>query len=101
LITKAVLFDMGETLIKYDVMHPGEVFQRILTSKGISVSLGKIKTVFLNAEKEAPDIEVVHWRDFFGIHLLRYKATKGHPEIDIFLKNLTDQVKNLKRTGKK
>jgi hypothetical protein len=34
-------------------------------------------------EGEAEDLEVAHWRDFFGIHLLRYKATKGHPEIDL------------------
>ncbi len=52
---KAVLFDMGGTLIKYDVMHAGEVFQRILLSRGISRSLGETKIAFLNAEKEAKE----------------------------------------------
>ncbi len=56
---KAVLFDMGGTLIKVDVEHPGEVFQRILTSLGISSSLDGIKTAFLNAEKEAKDLNLL------------------------------------------
>ena len=48
---KAVLFDMGGTLIKVDFEHPGEIFQRILTSLGISKSSDEIKTVWLNVEK--------------------------------------------------
>jgi len=50
---------MGGTLIKSDVVHPGEVFQRILTSLGISVSLREIKTAFLNAEKEAKELNLL------------------------------------------
>lgn len=52
---KAVLFDMGGTLNKADVVHPGEVFQRILASLGISKSLDEIKRVWLDTEKEAED----------------------------------------------
>jgi len=42
---------------------------------------------------EAADSEVMHWRDFFGIHLIRYKATQGHPEVDAFLAELRAAVK--------
>jgi HAD superfamily hydrolase (TIGR01662 family) len=56
---RAVLFDMGDTLNKADVVHPGEIFQRILTSLGISKSLDEIKMAWLNAEKEAEDINLL------------------------------------------
>ncbi|UCD97081.1 MAG: hypothetical protein JSV35_03260, partial [Candidatus Bathyarchaeota archaeon] len=49
---KAVLFDMGYTLIKPNFTHPSEVFQKILASLGISKSADDVKTAFLNAEKE-------------------------------------------------
>ncbi len=52
---KAVLFDLGGTLVKYDVAHAGEVFQRILLSLGVSRSLDETKSAFLNAEEEAKD----------------------------------------------
>lgn len=55
---KAVLFDMGNTLIKYDYGAPEEVFQRVLSSLGISRSLDEVKKAFLNAEKEAEDINL-------------------------------------------
>jgi len=51
LTIKAVLFDLGDTLNKVDFEHPGEIFQRILTSLGISKSLDEIKTVWLNVEE--------------------------------------------------
>ncbi len=56
---KAVLFDMGGTLNKADVEHPGEVLQRILASLGISKSLDEIKMVWLNAEKEAEETNLL------------------------------------------
>lgn len=61
LTIKAVLFDMWGTLIKADVEHTGEIFQRILISLGISISksLDEIKMVWLNAEKEAEDINLL------------------------------------------
>ena len=57
--TKAVLFDLGGTLIKFDVVHPGEIFQRILLSLGISRSLDEAKIAFLKAEKEAKDLSLL------------------------------------------
>jgi len=54
-MVKVVLFDMGNTLVKYDYGLPEEVFQRVLFSLGISRSLGDMKKAFLNAEKEAED----------------------------------------------
>jgi len=59
LTIKAVLFDMGNTLIKYDVDTFKEVFQRVLISLGISRSLDEIKIAFLNSEKEAKDINLL------------------------------------------
>jgi len=59
LTIKAVLFDLGGTLIKFDVVHPGEIFQRILGSLGISRSLDEAKIAFLNAEKEAKDLNLL------------------------------------------
>ena len=50
---------MGGTLIRYDVVHGGEIFQRILISLGISRSLDDIKTAFLNAEKEAKALNLL------------------------------------------
>jgi putative hydrolase of the HAD superfamily len=59
LTIKAVLFDMGSTLVKYDVEFFEEVFQRILTSLGISRSLDDVKKAFLNAKREAKDINLL------------------------------------------
>ena len=53
---KAVLFDMGNTLVKYDVEIFEEVYHRILTSMGISRSIEDIKRAFLKTEKEAKDL---------------------------------------------
>jgi len=59
LTIKAVLFDLGGTLISFDVMHPGDIFQRFLISLGISRSLDEAKIAFLNAEKEAKDLNLL------------------------------------------
>jgi len=58
LTIKAVLFDMGYTLIKPNFEHPAEVFQRILTSLGIYKLLDETKKAFLNAENEAKEIDL-------------------------------------------
>ncbi len=60
---KAVLFDFGGTLLDFDVEHPAEVYQRVLISLGISKSLDEAKSAFLNAEKEAEDLNLF---SFFG-----------------------------------
>ena len=49
---------MGYTLIKPNSEHPGEVFQRILTSLGIYKSLDDVKKAFLNAENEAKELDL-------------------------------------------
>jgi putative hydrolase of the HAD superfamily len=59
LTIKAVLFDLGGTLVKFDVVHPGEIFQRFLASVGISRSLDETKIAFLNAKKEAKDLKLL------------------------------------------
>ena len=53
---KAVLFDMGNTLIEYDYESPEEVFHRILLSLSIPKSLDDIKEAFLSAKNEAKDV---------------------------------------------
>ena len=63
LVIKAVLFDMGNTLVKYDVVFFEEVFQRVLNSLGISRSLDDVRKAFLDAEKEAKSINL---RSSFG-----------------------------------
>ncbi len=50
---------MGGTLVEFDVVHPGEVFQRILISLGIPKSLDEMKKAFLNAEKEAENNDLL------------------------------------------
>lgn len=49
---------MGFTLIEPNFVHPGEVFQRILTSLGIYKSLEDVKKAFLNAENEAKELNL-------------------------------------------
>ena len=55
---KAVLFDMGYTLIKPNFAHPAEAFQRILTSLGIHKPLDETKKAFQNAENEAEELDL-------------------------------------------
>ena len=59
LTIKAVLFDLGNTLVRYDCGSPEEVFQRVLGSLGISRSLDDIKKAFKNAEVEAEKIDLL------------------------------------------
>jgi HAD superfamily hydrolase (TIGR01549 family) len=56
---KAVLFDLGNTLVKYDYGSPEEVFHRILISLGFCRSLDEIKRAFLSAEREAEDTSLL------------------------------------------
>ncbi|MCW4055537.1 MAG: HAD family hydrolase [Candidatus Bathyarchaeota archaeon] len=59
LTIKAVLFDMGNTLIKYDLGSPEEVFQRVLASLGVHRSLDELKKAFVSAEKEAKNLSLL------------------------------------------
>lgn len=87
---KAVLFDMGETLIQYDYDSPGEVFQRILASLGISRSLPEIENAFLNAQKEARDLDLhssfgkteceEYWRKWDSL-VLRHQGMANDEEL--------------------
>ncbi len=56
---RAVLFDMGNTLIDYDYRSPEEVFQRILDTLNVPRSLDDIKLAFLHAQNEARDTNLL------------------------------------------
>jgi len=58
LTIKAVLFDLGGTLLDFNWEHPAEIYQKVLASLGISKSLDEAKTAFLNAEKEAEELNL-------------------------------------------
>jgi len=82
---KAVLFDMGNTLVKYDYGLPEEVFQKVLFSLDISRSLDDVKKAFLNAGKEAEGVDLlssfgkikceVYWRQWDSLVLKHLKIT--------------------------
>ena len=87
---RAVLFDMGNTLVKYDYGSPEEVFHRVLVSMGITKSVNEIKRAFLNAEKEAKDINLLslhgkiecedYWQRWDSLILKHLKIT-GNEEL--------------------
>ena len=81
-IAKTVLFvgaGLGDTDVKLVLESVSETFS------------GNGPTHYaLVPAKDAVDEEVAHWREFFGMRLIRYRATKGHPEVDDFLQNLAD-----------
>jgi len=56
--TKAVLFDMGNTLVKYDAETEAEVFRRVLLSLGISKSVDEIKMAIMNTKQETKDLDL-------------------------------------------
>ncbi len=81
-IAKTVLFvgaGLGDTDVKLVLESVSETFS------------GNGPTHYaLVPAKDAVDEEVAHWREFFGMQLIRYRATKGHPEVDDFLQDLAD-----------
>ena len=87
---KAILFDMGNTLIEYDVEFFEEVFQRILTSLGITRSLDDIKKAFLNAENESRNLRLLssfgkvkceeHWNTWDSL-VLKHLEIAEHVEL--------------------
>jgi putative hydrolase of the HAD superfamily len=58
LAIRAVLFDMGSTLVKLDFLHPGEVYQKVLASLGFYKSLDDVKKAFGNAENEWNELDM-------------------------------------------
>lgn len=83
-ITKTILF-IGASLSDIDV-------NLVLESVNESFS-GKGTRHFALVPKNTIGIEEVeHWRDFFGVQLLLYNATKGHPQVDEFLDLLSKKV---------
>jgi len=90
LTVKAVLFDVGNTLIKYDVEFFEEVFQRILTSLGVARSLVDIKKAFLNADNESRNLHLLssfgkvtceeHWNTWDSL-VLKHLGIAEHAEL--------------------
>lgn len=56
---KAVLFDMGNTLIKYD-NEPEEIFQKVLDSMGINRSIEEMKEALSKTEQEFKSLHLQH-----------------------------------------
>jgi len=60
--TKAVLFDLGNTLVTYEVAHE-VIFQRVLDSLGISRPVDEIKEALAKTEQDFADL---NYRSLFG-----------------------------------
>ncbi len=82
-ITKTVLF-LGAGLVDKDVALVLESVSETFRNNG------SIHYAFV-PWGDATDAEARHWRDYFGINLIRYTATKDHPEVDTFLHNLYEK----------
>lgn len=67
---RAVLFDLGNTLIKYDAGSPNEIFRRVLASLGISRSIKDIENATLKAEQEARERSL--WASYGKMKLQEY-----------------------------
>lgn len=83
-ITKTVLF-VGCGMTDPDITLILETLTESLRGKGPP-------HYALVPERDAKTAEAEYWRDFYGIRLLQYDATKGHPEIDQFLAKLKRAV---------
>jgi hypothetical protein len=79
-MTKTILF-VGASLSDTDV-------KLVLETVSESFAGGGPTHFALLPALEASESEAEHWREFFGIQLIQYRATKGHPEVDAFLKKL-------------
>lgn len=83
-MTRTVLF-IGTSMSDTDVNLVLESANEAFRGKGP-------KHYALVPMADAPEDEVLHWRDYFGIHLIRYRATKAHPQVDRFLEVLADKI---------
>jgi putative hydrolase of the HAD superfamily len=88
--TKAVLFDMGNTLIEYNFDSSEEVFVRILFSLGISKSLDDLRKAFLRAKNQAKDdgllssfgkIECKEYWNLWDSLVLKHLGIAEHEEL--------------------
>jgi len=99
---KAVLFDLGNTLVKYYVGSPEEVFQRVLASLGISRSVDEIKKATLSAEQEAKHLSLLssygkieceeYWRKWNSLVLKRLNIAKNEEIAKIVQSKWFDHV---------
>ena len=88
---KAVLFDLGGTLLDFNWEHPAEIYQKILFSLGISRSFDEAKTAILNAEKEAEDLNLFSssygkidqkaWENQWGALVLKHLGIAENMEL--------------------
>jgi hypothetical protein len=83
-ITKTILF-IGYSLGDTDINLVLETVSESFSAKGT-------RHYALLPEGGIGSEEAQHWKEFFGIHILTYKATEGHPEIEKFLHRLTERV---------
>ena len=84
-ITKTILF-VGTSLTDTDVNLVLESVSEIFSGKGT-------RHYALVPKQTVIEEEIQHWRDFFGIKLLQYKTSKGHPQqVDGILEILKNKV---------
>ncbi|HPQ72286.1 MAG TPA: SIR2 family protein [bacterium] len=87
-ITKTVLF-LGTSLNDIDVRVVLESVSESFSGKGP-------QHFAIVPSQSFSDAELQHWKQFFGIHLLLYRATKGHPQVDNILEVLVKKVESKK-----
>ena len=90
-ITKTLLF-VGASLSDPDV-------NLVLESVSEAFDGKATRHYALVPEGDVSDEEVRHWREFYGVHMILYKASKGHPEVDMFLETIRDRINSTRAGG--
>jgi hypothetical protein len=88
-ITKTILF-VGTSLNDVDIRLVLESVSESFSGKGP-------RHYAIVPSQSMSDAELQHWREFFGIHLLLYRATKGHPQVDRILDIIASKVETKTR----
>ena len=88
-IMKTILF-MGSSLHDVDLKLVLESVNEAFEGKGPR------HYAFVPA-KECSEAEEIHWRDFFGIYVMKYEPSEGHPEVEEFLRNLRAKIADRKK----
>lgn len=83
-MTRTVLF-IGSSLTDPDVTLVLESANEAFEGKGP-------RHYALVPSADPDQAESMHWRDYFGIQLIHYRATKGHPQVDKFLDVLRAKI---------